>query len=102
MKAIIGNVGLNNNELRVALKEVEALMNSRPLGYEGTDPQDEPVLMPSHYLSRQLGGQLAPSVTDEIPFNPRKRRRLVQNLVKTFWKQWREEFLVTLTMTSSE
>lgn len=96
LKAIVGNSGLNDDELQTALKEVEALMNSRPLSYEGTDPHDEPVLTPSHFLIRQLGGQLAPQVTDEIAFNPRRRWRLVQSLVKTFWKRWREEFLATL------
>ena len=96
LKATVGNSGLNDDELQTALKEVEALMNSRPLGYEGTDPRDEPVLTPSHFLIGKLGGQLAPRVTDQIAFNPRRRWRLVQSLVKTFWKRWREEFLATL------
>lgn len=47
---------------------------------------------PNHFLVRQLGGQLAPQVTDNIAFNPRNRWRLIQNLVKVFWKRWREEF----------
>ena len=88
--------GLNDDELQTAIKEVEALMNSRPLSYEGTDPRDEPALTSNHFLIGQLGGQLAPQVTDEVAFNPRNRRRLIQNLVKIFWKRWREEFLVTL------
>ncbi|KAK2571516.1 hypothetical protein P5673_004122 [Acropora cervicornis] len=33
---------------------------------------------------------------DDIAFNPRNRWRLIQNLVKLFWKRWREEFLSTL------
>ena len=86
LKAIVGNAGLNDDELQTAIKEVEALMNSRPLGYEGADPRDEPVLTPSHFLIGQLGGQLAPRVTDEIAFNPNGgwQWRLVQNLVKIF------------------
>ena len=71
-------------------------MNSRPLSYEGTHPRDEPVLTPSHFLIGQLGGQLAPRVADEVAFNPRNRWRLVQDLVKVFWRRWREEFLATL------
>ena len=71
-------------------------MNSRPLTYEGADPLDEPVLTPNHFLVGQQGGQLAPQVTDDIAFNPRNRWRLIQNLVKVFWKRWREEFLSTL------
>ena len=96
LKVIVGNAGLNDDELQTAIKEVEALMNSRPLSYEGTDPRDEPVLTPSHFLIGQLLGQLAPQVTDELAFNPRNRWRLIQNLVKIFWKRWREEFLATL------
>ena len=92
------NAALNDEELQTAIKEVEAFMNSRPLPYEGTDPRDEPVLTPSHFLIGQFGGQLAPQlqVTDEVAFNPRNRWRLIQNLVKIFWRRWREEFLATL------
>jgi len=50
----------------------------------------------NHFLVGQLRGQLAPQVADEVAFNPRNRRRLIQNLVKILWWQRREEFLVTL------
>ncbi|XP_068738521.1 uncharacterized protein [Montipora capricornis] len=90
LKAIVGNAGLTDDELQTAIKEVEALM------YEGVDPRDEPVLTPNHFLVGQLGGQLAPQVTDDIAFNTRNRWRLIQNLVKLFWKRWREQFLSTL------
>ena len=96
LRAVVGNAGLTADELQTAIKEVEALMNSRPLTYEGADPRDEPVLTPNHFLVGQLGGQLAPQVTDDIAFNPRNRWRLIQDLVKLFWKRWREEFLSTL------
>ena len=51
VKAVVGNAGLTDNELQTAIKEVEALMNSRPLTYEGADPRDEPVLTPNHFSS---------------------------------------------------
>ena len=51
------NAGLNDDGLQTAIKEVEALMNSRPFSYEGTEPRDEPVLTPSHFLIGQLGEQ---------------------------------------------
>ena len=60
LKAVVGNAGLTDDELQTAIKEVEALMNSKPLTYEGADPRDEPVLTPNHFLVGQLGGQLAP------------------------------------------
>ena len=71
-------------------------MNSRPLTYEGADPRDEPMLKPNHFLVGQLGGQLAPQATDDIAFNPKNRWRLIQNLVRLFWKRWREDYLSTL------
>ena len=37
LKAIVGNAGLTNDELQTAIKEVEALMNLRPLMYQGAD-----------------------------------------------------------------
>ena len=80
LKVIIGNAGLTDDEPQTAIKEVEALMNSRPLTYEGADPRDEPVLTPHHFLDGQLGGQLARQVTDDITFNPRNRWRLIKNL----------------------
>ena len=48
--------------------------------------------MPSDFLIGQLGGQLSPQVADGVVFNPRSCWRLIQNLVRIFWKQWREEF----------
>ncbi|XP_022795745.1 uncharacterized protein LOC111334309 [Stylophora pistillata] len=96
LKAIVGNARLTNDELHTAIKEVEALMNSRPLIYEGADPREEPVLTPNHFLIGHLGGQLAPQVADDFAFNPRNHWRLIQNLVRLFWKCWREEYLSTL------
>ena len=71
LKAIVGNAGLSDDELQTAFKEVEGLTNARSITYEGPDPRDEPVLTPNHFLVGQLGGQLAPRVTDEVVFNPR-------------------------------
>ena len=73
LKETVGNAGLPDDEQQTALKEVEALMNSRPLTYEGAYPRDEPVLTPKHFLVGQLGGQLAPQVTDDIALNHTNR-----------------------------
>ena len=96
LRTVVGNAGLTDDELQTAIKAVEALMNSRSLTYEGADPQNEPVLTRNYFLVGQLGGQLAPQVKDDIAFNPRNRWRMIQNLVKLFWKRWREDFLSTL------
>ena len=54
LKVVVGNAGLTDDELQTAIKEVEALMNSRPLTYEGADPRDKPVLTPNHFLVERL------------------------------------------------
>ena len=95
LKAAVGHAGLIDDELQTAIMEVEVLMNSRTLTYEGADPRDEPVLTPYHFLVGRLGGQLAPQVTDDIALNLRNRWKLIQNLLRLFWKRWREEFLST-------
>ena len=84
LKVTVVNAGLNDDDLQTEIKEVEALMNSRPLCYERTDPRDESVLTPGHFLIGQLGGQLAPQVTDELAFNPRNRWRLIIRLNETY------------------
>ena len=44
LKAVVGNAGMTDYEL-----DIEALMNSRPLTYEGANLLDEPVLTPNHF-----------------------------------------------------
>ena len=77
LKAVVGNAGMTDDELQTAIKDKEALMNSRPLTYEGANLLDEPVLTPNHFSVGQLGGQLAPQVTDDIAFKPRNRWRRI-------------------------
>ena len=96
LKAILGNAKLHDEELHTAIVEVEGLMNSRPLTYTSNDPKDENVLTPNHFLMGQAGGQLAPRIIDEIAYNPRKRWRLVQDLVSQVWRRWQKEFLSLL------
>ena len=59
-----------DEELLTTVVEVEGILNSRPLTYCSSDPSDEHVLTPNHFLYGQMGGQLAPRVIDDIVFNP--------------------------------
>ena len=96
LKAILGQASLTDEELQTAIVETEGLLNSRPLTYTSSDPKDDDVLTPNHFLIGQAGGQLAPHVVDEIAFNPRHRWRYVQDLVKQIWNRWNKEFLTLL------
>ena len=57
---------MSDEELLTAMVEVEGILNSHPLTYCSSDPDDEHVLTPNHFLFSQMGGQLPPRVLDKI------------------------------------
>ena len=85
--AILGNADVNDEELMTAIIGAGALINSRPLTYQSADPSDDAPLTPNHFLHGQVGGQFAPTSMDETDFNPRKRWRRIQELVRHFWNR---------------
>ncbi|KAL9965144.1 hypothetical protein ACROYT_G028901 [Oculina patagonica] len=95
-----GETKVTDEELLTAVVEVEGILNSRPLTYCSSDPNDEHVLTPNHFLYGQAGGQLAPRVVDEIAFNPRNRWRFVHDLINKCWRRWMKEYLSTLNTRS--
>ena len=96
LRAILGESRTMDEELPTAVVEVEGILNSRPLSYCSSDPNDENVLTPNHFLYGQMGGQLAPKVADEIAFNPRSRWRFIQDLITKCWRRLMKEYLSTL------
>ena len=78
--------------------EVEGILNSRPLTYCSSDPNDKHVLTPNHFLYGQMamGGQLTPMVIDNLAFNPRNRWRFAQDLISKCWKRLMKEYLSAL------
>lgn len=75
---------------------VESLMNSRPLSHVSGDPNDVPVLTPNHFLIGQTRGEVAPESVDYTSFNPKRRWRRVQELIRQTWKRWMHEYLTSL------
>ena len=93
---ILGTADINDEELITAFTGAEALINSRPLTYQTTNPDDDVPLTPNHFLHGQIGGQFAPESVDENDFNVKKRWRRIQELVKHFWQRWLREWLPRL------
>ena len=81
-----------------AFTGTEALLNSRPLTYQSTSPEDDIPLTPNYFLFGQVGGQFAPESVDETTFNPKKRWRRVQELVRHFWHRWIREWLPAINV----
>ena len=57
------------------------------------DPNDDRVLTPNHFLIGQTGGDFVPESDITEPFNPRKRRRRLQELARHVWNRWMKEYL---------
>ncbi len=85
---------LRESELRCLLVEVMGFLNSRPLGYVGTDPKDTTPLTPNTFLIHRPYGAA-------VPLNPRTSLyqdsyRLVQAVADHAWTVWHREYLPTL------
>ena len=63
----------------------------------GRSEDDVPQML-NHFPFRQVGGQFAPESVDETTFNPKKRWRRFQELVRHFWHRWIQEWLPTLNV----
>ncbi|XP_071114954.1 uncharacterized protein [Haliotis cracherodii] len=94
--AILGSGDITDEELMTSFVGAEGLINSRPLTYQSAHPNDEVPLTPNHFLHGQMGGIFAPDSVDVTPFNPRRRWRRVQELVRHVWKRWMKEWLPSL------
>ena len=94
--AILGSADITDEELLSDVVGAEGLINSRPLTYQSANPQDPVPLTPNHFLHGQLGGRFAPDGVDSTAFNPRRRWRRVQELVRHFWHRWLREWLPSL------
>ena len=88
IRAILGDAAITDEELVTAIAGAEGLINSRPITYVSSSPDDLTPLTPNHFMIGQLGGQFAPEVSPEEVFNPRKRWGRVQQLISQIWKRW--------------
>ena len=73
------------------------MLNSRPLTYQSAHPNDYTPLTPNHFLIGMMGGEFAPQSTEFSAYNPMRRWRRVQELVRHFWRRWLREWLPTLS-----
>jgi hypothetical protein len=92
-------MGLNkviNEELSTLVYQIEAVLNSRPLTPESTDPNDLRALTPGHFLiGRALTSIPDPDIT-HIPVNRLIRYQLIQQLLQQFWHRWSNEYITRL------
>ena len=96
LKRVIGERRLKYDELETVIIQVEACLNSRPLGAMASHPLDGVCpLTPGHFL---IGRALKSYPEEAINFNPTPLQRWVhcQKIIQGFWKRWSQEYLQQL------
>ena len=95
LKRVIGSQILTWNEISTIFAETENLINSRPLGYTHSDPNELQPLTPNHFLIGRSTTEVpqGPFTTSK---DPRKRFEFVQALVNQVWKRFIREYIPTL------
>ncbi|KAJ8048364.1 hypothetical protein HOLleu_00646 [Holothuria leucospilota] len=97
------NADVNDEELLSAIVGAEGLINSKPITYQSANSKDDIPLTPNHFLHGQMGGRFAAEMAiDNTDFNPRKRWRRIQELVKHFWRRWLQEYPTNTKSASKE
>ncbi|GFW75342.1 integrase catalytic domain-containing protein [Trichonephila clavipes] len=86
----------------VADKEVEVIVNHRPLTYVENDPGEPEPLTPAHFLELGYGDskypihfiELIDATTAKESYKKRKTYRTL--LLKQLWRRWKEQYLLQL------
>lgn len=93
---VIGQQILSYEELTTVLTQIEALLNSRPLCQLSSDPDTLSGLTPNHFLHANPLRDLPAKDVSSSPSNRLKRFELLDQLVQSYWRRWKEEYLTTL------
>lgn len=93
---VVGQQILTFDELNTMLAQVEALLNSRPMYALSSDPSEPTALTPAHFLNTKPLVFLPAREVTETRLHLISRHELTDQLVQSFWKRWRNEYLHTL------
>lgn len=91
----IGNQLLCYEELLTVLTQIECILNSRPLCLLSDQPHF--VLTPAHFL-QTTPLQSLPTCELDTTLSLSARKKMLDNLVRGYWKQWRVDYLHTLQL----
>ncbi|XP_030843375.1 uncharacterized protein LOC580152 [Strongylocentrotus purpuratus] len=90
LKRAIGEQVLTPLELYTCFLEVANLVNERPIGRVGNDPDDGGYLCPNDLLLGRSSSKVPHGPFRETR-NPRHRVEFVQQIVNSFWKSWNRD-----------
>ncbi|XP_048245270.1 uncharacterized protein LOC125376894 [Haliotis rufescens] len=98
LRSVLKNLCVRETVLRVALIEVEAVLNSRPLTYNSTSPSDFTALTPKHFILGRADVCTPPDVFHDNEINSRRRWRQAKVIADHVYKRWQKEYLPELTV----
>jgi len=95
----VGNALLKEDEVQTILVEVEAVLNSRPLVADSSNPNDGEAITPAHFL---VGTTLAALPPGSAPPHPDddlthlQRWQLISAIKRRFWRDWSRDYIAGL------
>ena len=88
---------LNDESFNTFIKEVECIVNSRPLDVQNINDPDIETITPNHLLTLKSKVVLPPpGVFQRDDLYCRRRWRVIQHLANEFWNRWRKGYLLNL------
>ena len=106
LRKSVGHKLLTVIQLRTLIKEVEVVVNSRPLVYVNDDINSTITLTPSHFLTinPKIGIPETSDDSSDAEYTPADSScdrflailKKGQNMLNEFWRNWREQYLTSL------
>ncbi|XP_015752550.1 PREDICTED: uncharacterized protein LOC107332334 [Acropora digitifera] len=97
LNAVAARQRVTDETVLTFLTEVEALLNSRPLAHNSSDPQDEEALTPNHFLIGRTSNNLPMDVVTDRDMSSRKRWKHTHVMTNYFWKRSLRKYVPSLT-----
>ncbi|KAG5879746.1 hypothetical protein JTB14_021495 [Gonioctena quinquepunctata] len=97
---VVGEQLLTYEEFHTVSTQIEAILNSRPLGPISSDPNDVSALTPGHFLTLAPLNSLPDEYLTDIKMGRLGRWQIVKKIQQSFWLKWHREYLHTLLQRS--
>ena len=97
LKDTLGNRCVDEEVFRTVIKNVQALVNSRPLTHLSVDPNDPEPLTPNHFIHGRAFPHIPLDLVSEEDINSRTRHLAAQAYLDFFWERWLDEYAPYLT-----
>jgi Pao retrotransposon peptidase/Family of unknown function (DUF5641)/Putative peptidase (DUF1758)/Reverse transcriptase (RNA-dependent DNA polymerase)/Integrase zinc binding domain len=96
LKRVLTDTSLTFEQFTTVLNKIEAILNSRPITPMTNDPNDLRALTPGHFLIGRPLVSLPERNVTQLFANRLTIWQRSQQLSQLFWKEWQNDYLVTL------